>query len=81
MRHICLDHPEKSAVAEHRFETGCISFNGISILNKVTGFMDLIIKDAIKITIHPRKFSSVGGFTPESLTGLEASPSVTPSTQ
>jgi hypothetical protein len=64
MRHIRLGQPEKSAVAEHRFHSGHnIDFSSVSILNKVTGFMDRIIKEAIEIRLHPRNFNTDGGFT------------------
>jgi hypothetical protein len=36
--------PEKSAGAEHRFETGHnLAFSGISTLNKATGFTDRFV--------------------------------------
>jgi hypothetical protein len=41
MRHICLDQPEKSAVAEHSMNTGNqIDFINITILDRTSGYMD-----------------------------------------
>jgi hypothetical protein len=63
MRHIRLRQPEKSLVAAHRFETGHnINFSCISILDKATGYMDRIIKDAIKIMqpTNPTKIANKG---------------------
>jgi hypothetical protein len=45
MRYIHLGQPEKSTVAEHRFETGCnTDFSSIFILDKATGYMDYVTK-------------------------------------
>jgi hypothetical protein len=64
VRYICLGQSEKSAVAEHRFETGhTIDFNNTSILDKATGYMDQMIKEAIEIRLYPNNFSRVLGFT------------------
>jgi hypothetical protein len=41
MRHIHLGQPEKSAVAENKFETGHnIEFGNTTILGKALGYMD-----------------------------------------
>jgi hypothetical protein len=62
VRHICVGHPQKSVVAEHRFETGhSIDFSSTSILDKAPGYMDCLIKEAIKIRLHPRNFNGNGG--------------------
>jgi hypothetical protein len=51
-----------SAVAEHSIEAGHnIDFNNITILEKVT-YMDRLVKEAIKICLHPNSFSRDGGF-------------------
>jgi hypothetical protein len=64
MRHVCLGQPEMSAVAEHRFETGHnININSISNLDKATGYMDCMIKEATEIKLHSRNFNKNGGFT------------------
>jgi hypothetical protein len=64
MRHSHLGQPEKSAVAGHRFDSGHnIDFSSVYILNKATGFMDRIIKEAIEIRLHPRNFKRDSGFT------------------
>jgi hypothetical protein len=40
-----------------------INFGHIYILNKVTGYMDYMIKEVIKIRLHPRNIKRDGGFT------------------
>jgi hypothetical protein len=51
-------------VAKYRFETGHnIDFSNISILDKATGYMAHVMKEAIEIKIHPSNFNSNGGFT------------------
>lgn len=63
IRH-CLVQPKKSAVAVHRFETGYdVDFSRKSILDKATGYMNRMIKEAIETRLHPRTFSMDGGFT------------------
>jgi hypothetical protein len=81
MKSRCKEHlghthsgqPEKSAVAEHRFDTGYnIGFKSISVLNRATRYMDHVIKEATEI---------VGSrCTPETLTGMVVSLSVSPGT-
>jgi hypothetical protein len=55
--------PEKSAMAEHIFETGYNIDLSISILGKATGYMDCVIKEAIEIRLHPKNFNRDSGFT------------------
>jgi hypothetical protein len=51
-------------VAEHSIEAGHnIDFNNITILDKVTGYMDRIVKEAIEIRLHPNNFNRDRGFT------------------
>jgi hypothetical protein len=48
VRHIQLDQPEKSAVVEHSINTGHeIDFN-VSVLDRASGYMDCLIKEAIQ---------------------------------
>jgi hypothetical protein len=56
-RYIRLCQPEKSAVAEHRFEAGHKSFSSNSTLDNATGYMDCMIKEAVEIRLHPRNFN------------------------
>jgi hypothetical protein len=50
-------------VAEHSIEAGHnIDFNNIAILEKVTEYMDLLVKEAIEICLHPNNFNRDGGF-------------------
>jgi hypothetical protein len=52
-----------SVLVEHRFETGHnIDFGHISILDKAAGYMDCMIKEVIKIRLHPRNFNWDDGF-------------------
>jgi hypothetical protein len=71
MRHICRGQPEKSAMAEHRFDTRHnIDFKSISILDKATGYTDSIIKEATEIRLQHKN-----------LTGMVVSLSVGPGSQ
>jgi hypothetical protein len=64
MRYIYLGQTEKSSVAEQKLETGhSIDFSSISILDKVTGYSDCVLKEASKIRFNPRKFNREGSFT------------------
>jgi hypothetical protein len=64
MRHIRLEQPEKSAVAEHSINTGHrIDFSSTSVLDKAAGYMDRLVKEAIEIRLNPRNFNRDGGFT------------------
>jgi hypothetical protein len=48
MRHIRLDQPKKSAVAEHSINAGHqIDFNNVSVLDRASGYMDRLVKEAI----------------------------------
>jgi hypothetical protein len=60
MRHICLDKPEKSVVAEHSVNTG--HFSNITILDRTSGYMDQIVKEAIRIRLNRENFNRDNGF-------------------
>jgi hypothetical protein len=63
MRHVRLKQPDKSAVAEHNFKTGHhIDFSSISVLDKTTGYMDRLVKEAIEIQLSTGNFNRDGGF-------------------
>jgi hypothetical protein len=48
--HIQLEHPDKSAIAEHSVNSGHhIQFHNTSILTTKPGYMDHIIRVAIEI--------------------------------
>jgi hypothetical protein len=50
MRNIRLKQPDKSAVAEHNFNTGHrIEFSSTSMLDKTAGYMDRLVKEAVEI--------------------------------
>jgi hypothetical protein len=64
MRHIHLEQPEKSAVAEHSVNTRHrIDFNSTSVLDKAAGYMDRLVKEAIEIRLNTINFNRDGGFT------------------
>jgi hypothetical protein len=53
-RHIRLEYPDKSAVAEHSTDQGHrIQFHNSSILATKTRYMDLFVKEATEIELHP----------------------------
>jgi hypothetical protein len=63
MRHIRLDQPEKSAVAEHSIYAGHnIDFNNVSVLDRAWGYMDRIVKEAIQIRLN-QNINRDNGFT------------------
>jgi hypothetical protein len=64
MRHIRLGQPEKSAVAENKFETyHNTEFGSTTILDEVSCYMDHLIKVATKIRHRPRNFNRDGVFS------------------
>jgi hypothetical protein len=57
-QHIRLEHPEKSAVAERSVDLGHhIQFHNISVLATKTQCMDRIVREAIKIELHPNNMN------------------------
>jgi hypothetical protein len=53
-RHIWLGHPDKSAVAEHRFiHNHLIKFRDIRIFSIVPGYMNRIIRKVVQLEHHP----------------------------
>jgi hypothetical protein len=53
-RHIKLEHPDKSVVAEHSIDQGHrIQFHNSSILATKTRYMDRTVREATEIEIHP----------------------------
>jgi hypothetical protein len=64
MRHVCLEQPERSTVAEQWIDTGHhINFNGTSILGMATRYMDRLVREAIEIWLHPNNFNRDKGFS------------------
>jgi hypothetical protein len=63
MRHIRLNQPEKSAVAEHSINPGHkIDFN-ISVLDRASGYMDRLVNEAIQIRLNQNNINRDNGFT------------------
>jgi hypothetical protein len=51
-------------VAEHSIKAGHnIDFNIITTLEKVTGYVDCLVKEAIEICLYPNNFNRDRGFT------------------
>jgi hypothetical protein len=64
MRHIRLDQPEKSAVAEHSINAGHqIDFNNVSVLDRASGYMDRLVKETIQIRLNQNNFNRDNGLT------------------
>jgi hypothetical protein len=62
-RHICLEHSDKSPVAEHSIEfEHHIQFHNTSILTTKSHYMDHIIMMAIEIELHPNNMNRETGF-------------------
>jgi hypothetical protein len=62
-RHIRLEDPDKSAVAEHTIDQGHrIQFHDASILATKTRYMGRIVREAIEIDLHPYNINREGGF-------------------
>jgi hypothetical protein len=63
MRHIRLVQPENSAVAEQSVNTGHqIDFSNITILDRTSGYMDRIVKEAIPMRLNKEIFNRDNGF-------------------
>jgi hypothetical protein len=61
IKHILLGQPYNSAVAECKLENEASrNFGNTSLPNKAPGYMDFLIKEAIKISLHPRNFNRSG---------------------
>jgi hypothetical protein len=62
-RHIRLEHPDKSTVAEQSIDQGHrIRFHNSSILASKTRYMYSIVREAIEIEFHPYSINREGGF-------------------
>jgi hypothetical protein len=62
-QHIRLEHPDKSAVAEHCINQGHrILFHHASILNTSARYMDRIVREATEVVLHPFNMNKEDGF-------------------
>jgi hypothetical protein len=62
-RHIRLEHPDKSAVAEHSINLGHhIQLQNTTILSTKPRYKDRIIREAIEIELHPNNMIREDGF-------------------
>jgi hypothetical protein len=65
MRHIRLEHLEKSAVVEHSIgiNTGHhIGFSSTSLFQKAAGYTDCLVNEAVGIQLNTRNLNRGGGF-------------------
>jgi hypothetical protein len=54
----------KSAIAEHSINTGHkIDFNNVSVLDRASGYMDRLVKEAIQIRLNQNNINRDNGFT------------------
>jgi hypothetical protein len=61
--HIRLEHPNKSAIAEHSTDQGHrIQFHSSSLHAMKTRYVDHIVREAIEIKPHPYNINREGGF-------------------
>jgi hypothetical protein len=62
-RHIRLEHPDMSAVAEHNIDQGHrIQFHNSFSLSMKTRYMDFIVREAIDIELHAHNINKEAGF-------------------
>jgi hypothetical protein len=62
-RHVRLNQPERSAVAEHSLTTyHRIDFDGASKLGTATRYLDRVVREAIEIRLHTDNFNRDDGF-------------------
>jgi hypothetical protein len=58
LRHVRLEQPEKSAMADHSTSTGHrIDFSSTSALDKTAGYMDRLVKEATEIRLNFNNFN------------------------
>jgi hypothetical protein len=63
MKHVRLKQPDKSVVVEHNFNAGrCIVFSSTSVLDRTTGYMDCLVKEAVEIRLNTGNFNRNSGF-------------------
>jgi hypothetical protein len=59
-----LDQLEKSAVVEHSIDAGHkIDFSNVSVLDRASGYVDHLVKEAIQIRLNQNNFNRDNSFT------------------
>jgi hypothetical protein len=62
--HMQLRHPDKSVVAEHRFNhNNVIKFQETQILYFIPGYMEQLIMEAVELEIQPNNMNREDGLT------------------
>jgi hypothetical protein len=62
MRHNRLEHPYKSAVAQHSINTGhSIDFSGTHVFDRTSNYMECLVKEAIGIHLNNTNFNRDAG--------------------
>jgi hypothetical protein len=63
LKYRLLKQPDKSVVVKHNFNRGHrIDFSSTSVLDKTTGYMDCLMKEAIEIRLNTGNFNRDNGF-------------------